>query len=216
MSSERQQWTQLADELGLAFKPGVRGMLESKIAGRIAAQQGQDPAQIAKVMQNPLIMGVLERVFLGVAMGTYRDYEFFVYRNSKSHSDSSTTSYSVHVQLFWPEAVELGLSIYRERFWSKVGKVFGAQDLQTGHPELDPLVMVKAGVPERVQSLIELHEMQQALLELFRDGDEFEVDDQGIEHRSLGQRFLPAGAVRPLMDRMVAAADVMWSLVEKT
>ena len=41
--SDRQQWTKLADQLDLTFKPGVRGMLESKFAGRIAAQQGQDP-----------------------------------------------------------------------------------------------------------------------------------------------------------------------------
>lgn len=207
--SDRQRWTELAEDLGLTFKPGVRGMLESKIAGRIAAQQGHDPEQIAKVMQNPLIMGVLERVFLGVAMGSYRDYEFFVYRNSRSTSSTTSASYSVHVQLFFPEPAELGLSIYRESFWGKVGKFLGAQDLQTGNAKLDPLVMIKAADQDRAQHMLGDDSLQGALLDLFEDSDGFEVDDDGIEHRTHGKLILPVHVVEGLMDRMVDAAEIV-------
>jgi len=214
MSQDRQRWAQLAAQLDLTFSPGVRGMLESKIAGRIAAQRGQDPDQIASVMNNPLVMGVLERVFLGVVKGPYRDHEFFIYRNNRSQSSTASASYSVHVHLFFPESAEIGLSIYRERFWSKVGKLLGAQDIQSGNAELDPLVMIKAGVPQRAQHLLGNHSVQQTLLELFQDSENFEVDDNGIEHRTYGAEFLAAGELRPLMDRMVDAAEIIWPVLK--
>jgi len=207
MNDERLQWGLLADELGFEFKPGVRGMLESKLAERIARQQGQDPDQIEAVMNNGLLMGVLDSVFLGVAIGTVRDYECYVYRNSSRGSSSGTTSNSVHVQLYFPESAGLGLSIYRERFWSKVGKFLGAQDLQCGNEELDPLVMIKAGAADHVQALLGEPKLQQALLGLFRFSDGFEVDDDGIEHRTHGATILPAAEVRDLIERMADAAD---------
>ncbi|MBW2453074.1 MAG: hypothetical protein JRI68_01110 [Deltaproteobacteria bacterium] len=207
MNSTRLQWGLLADELGFEFKPGVRGMLESKLADRIARQQGQDPSQIASVMNNGLLMGVLDKVFLGVAMGTFRDYDFYVYRNSRSSSSSGSGTYSVHVQLFFPKAADLGLSIYRERFWSKVGKFLGAQDIQSGNADLDPLVMIKAEAEGQAQRMMQEPELQRALLGLFRFSDGFEVDDSGIEHRTYGASILGAAEVRDLAERMVDAAE---------
>ncbi len=209
MSTTRQRWSDLAEELGLTFKPGVRGMLESKLADRIARQQGQDPDQLAAVMNNGLLMAVLEKVFLGVAIGNYRDYELYVYRNNRSNSSTPSASYSVHVQLFFPEPAELGLSIYRERFWSKVGKFLGAQDIQSGNAELDPLVMIKAQDEGRARRMMEEPDLQLALLDLFRHSDDFEVDDNGIEHRTHGTQFLKAHVVRDLADRMVDAAEAI-------
>jgi hypothetical protein len=199
----------MAEELGLTFKPGVRGMLESKLADRIARQQGQDPDQLAAVMNNGLLMAVLEKVFLGVAIGTYRDYELYVYRNKRSSSSSPSSSYSVHVQLFFPESAELGLSIYRERFWSKVGKFLGAQDIQCGNADLDPMVMIKAQDEGRARRMVEEPALQEALLDLFRHSDGFEVDDHGIEHRTYGTQFLEAYEVSDLADRMVDAAEAI-------
>lgn len=209
MSDERTRWTALADELGFTFNPGARGVLDSKLAPRIAAQHGQDPAQIAAVEDHSMIMAVLDQVIFGVATGAYRGYDFFVYPNTPRSASDTPSPPSVHVQLFFPASAEMGLSIYRERFWSKVGKFLGAQDIQTGHAELDPLVMIKAKEKERAQQMLAEAPFQEALLTLFRGSDDFEVDDEGIEHRTRGQRFLPANVVRPLMDRMVAAAEVM-------
>ncbi len=207
MNSTRLQWGLLADELGFEFKPGVRGMLESKLADRIARQQGQDPDQIASVMDNSLVMGMLDAVFLGVAIGTVRDYDIYVYRNTRKSSSNNSSTQSVHVQLFFPESAELGLSIYRERFWSKVGKFLGAQDIQSGNAELDPLVMIKAKVEGQAQRMMEEPALQKALLGLFRFSDGFEVDDNGIEHRTYGASILPAAEVLDLAERMVDAAE---------
>jgi hypothetical protein len=212
MKKTRQRWSELAEELGLTFHPGVRGMFESKLAERMAREQGHDPNQMEAVMNNGLLMAVLERVIVGVAIGSYRDYELYVYRNSRSSSSGSsgtTTSYSVHVQLYFPEAAELGLSIYKERFWSKVGKFFGAQDIQSGNAELDPMVMIKAKDEGRAKRMMEEPELQHALLDLFKHSDGFEVDDGGIEHRTHGTDFLDAPIVRDLADRMVDAAEII-------
>ena len=51
--------------------------------------------------------------------------------------------------------------------------------------------------------------LQGALLDLFRHSDGFEVDDNGIEHRTHGEEFLRADVVRALMDRMVDAAEMI-------
>ena len=66
MKADRQDWQQLAEELGLTFHAGVSGMLKSKLGARLLAQQGQDPEQLEKVLDNGLLMGVLDAVFLGV------------------------------------------------------------------------------------------------------------------------------------------------------
>jgi hypothetical protein len=209
MSTAQRRWSRLAEELGLSFKPGVRGMLESKLAERILVQQGRDPGQLEALMNNGLLMAVLDQVFLGAAIGTYRDYELYVYRNNRTSSSSSSAAYSVHVQLFLPKAAELGLSIDREQFWSRVGKLFGAQDIQSGNVELDAMVMIKAKDERRARRMVEEPELQQALLDLFRHSDGFALDDDGIEHRTHGPEFLEAPVVRDVADRMVEAAGAI-------
>jgi hypothetical protein len=213
MKADRQDWQQLAEELGLTFHAGVRGMLKSKLGARLLAQQGQDPEQLEKVLDNGLLMGVLDAVFLGVIIGTRGAYELYIYRNSRSSGSSSGSTHSVHVQLFFPSDVELGLSIYRERFWSKVGKIFGAQDIVLGNAELDPMVMIKANEEGKAKLMLSGVEVQNALLELFRHSDGFEIDDNGIEHRTHGTAWLEAERVTELMTRLTSAADVLYPVL---
>ncbi len=204
----RKEWQALAGELDLSFNAGARGMLESKLGARLAAQQGQDPAKLEAVLDSSLLMMVFDQMLIGVISGQHDDEEFYIYRSS-TNSSGNTATYAVHVQLFFPDDVGLGLSIYHERFWSRVGKFFGAQDIVLGHDELDPLVMIKAENDGQAKLMLSGAEVQGVLLDLFQHSDGFEVDDNGIEHRTPGERILDAERVVDLMGRMAAAAKVL-------
>ena len=54
------------------------------------------------------------------------------------------------------------------------------QDLQAGHPELDPKVIIRSEQPERTQKRLESNSLQNALLSLFTAHPQAAVNDIGV------------------------------------
>lgn len=210
--SDRQAWEQLASELGFTFKEGIRAYLEADAVRRLEAD-GSDPAQAQafaqarKLLDNPLLMGLMDKLFFGVVTGEQRGYEFTLYHSSSSSSKSK--AHYVHIALLFKRPEKLGLLLAPETFFSRVGhKLFHTQDLTTGNAELDRLVSVKAREVAPAQVLLADRRVQEQLIALFRDGAEWLVSDEGIRWRR-GGGTLTAAEARPLMERMAAAAAAL-------
>ena len=112
----------------------------------------------------------------------------------------------------FPPPFELGLRVYREGFWSKVGKtIFRTQDIQTGHRDLDDQVMIKGSEVRGVEDLLSTLVVQDSLLALFNHSADFRVEDHGIRYVESAECF-DVESVRAALEVMADAAD---SLMEK-
>jgi len=204
----RQQWQQLAQQLGFEFKPSFQAIVESKYVQVIAEEQGKDISEAAAVLNNPLVRGLLEKLFVGIATGTYRQHEFTLLRKSKGSSSSSNRpSYYVSAALFFARPYRLGMRVYPEGLGSKVGKfLLRLQDVQVGNPEFDPKVMIKAKDVPGVQSILANPGLQEKLLALLDFSRDFQVTDYGITYTEPGH-IVSVERAHEIMDRMADAAD---------
>jgi hypothetical protein len=109
-------------------------------------------------------------------------------------ADSAPTSYT-RIVIFVNNQSHFYLALYEESVFSKIGKLFGAQDIQIGDEEIDRRFMIK-GQPESViVSLIATSGLRQKLLEarslnLEMDGRELYFEEQGVEMDVNYLRFL--------------------------
>lgn len=211
--ADRQTWEQLARELGFEFKTGLRAYLDSDAVRRMEAD-GSDPqmaeglAKARAMLDNPLVMGLLDRLFFGVVTGSHRGYAIAICHGS-SPSGGNRNTPSVNVSLLFKRREKLGLLLAPETFFTRVGRtLFRTQDLPTGNAELDRLVVVKANEETPVRVLLGDRRVQEALIALFRDGAEWKVSDEGIRWRRAGGE-LTAGEVRLLLDRMTDVAQAL-------
>jgi hypothetical protein len=108
--------------------------------------------------------------------------------------DSPSTSYT-RIVIFVNNQSHVYLVLYEEDVFSKIGKLFGAQDIQLGDEEMDRRFMIK-GQPENViMSLLTTGGLRQRLLEarslnLEMDGRELCYEKQGVETGVNYLRFL--------------------------
>lgn len=58
------------------------------------------------------------------------------------------------------------LHVYPERMFSQLGKLFGGQDIQIGDPIFDARFMIKGSAPERVNSMLTMPGVREAMFEL--------------------------------------------------
>jgi hypothetical protein len=109
-------------------------------------------------------------------------------------ADSAPTSYT-RIVIFVNNQSHFYLALYEESVFSKIGKLFGAQDIQIGDEEIDRRFMIK-GQPESViVSLIATSGLHQKLLKarslnLEMDGRELYFEEQGVEMDVNYLRFL--------------------------
>jgi hypothetical protein len=204
----RQTWEELAAALGYEFRPGVRALLDSPLTRIVSEAQGiNDVEKAPAILGNPLLMSMLDKVFLGMASGTHRAHQVFLYRQARSSGESGRTRYESHLHLLFVPPLELGLRVYREGFWSKVGKtIFRTQDIQTGHRDLDDRVMIKGSQVKGVGDLLSSQATQNTLLALFDHSSDFRVDDHGIRYVEPRECF-EAESVRAALEVMADAAD---------
>lgn len=80
----------------------------------------------------------------------------------------------------FPKSLNAGLNIYREGFFSKIGKMFGAKDIQTGTTDFDKKFILKGDNESILVPLLSNPNVQQAIIALFDLGDQVEFDDEGI------------------------------------
>jgi hypothetical protein len=181
---------------------GFSGVLDRGV-GELIVDEGVELDTLRKLAASPL-GGLVDQVFSGVVIGEYEGYQVLLHPHFSGGRDRSDPA--VMLRLFWDQSLGFGLRIYREGFWSRVGRTLGAQDLTSGDDELDGLVVIKATDVEGAAALLASADLRRALLALYRASDRHEVGDRGIVHRESGELIAP-DRVRELLDDMLPVAQ---------
>lgn len=208
------KWQQLAKELDFEFKEGIDALIESPHLGKIAQDvfpgKTRDIEQAKILLKTDFVRTMLSKIFLGMATGTYRDFEFLLYRSASSSSISGTRHYDVNVVLFFNKPYHWGMEITTVDFFSKLGKTLLPKAyVKIPHSPLNPLVRIKAKGEDRIRTLLSYDKLQQQLVELFSYSKNFKVSDYGIRFKESGE-ILAKERVMGLMDMMVNAAETFY------
>ncbi len=146
--------------------------------------------------------------------GKYNEADVKVFIDARPHEGGRTFTYYV-IDVLFNSNLKLGLKIYKEGFFSKVGKFFGTQDIQTGWRELDDIVMIKANDKNTVMNLLfDRDGAKEALRDMFlmenesRD-DILLVDDFGIRYETQSLILTKHDVVRDHLDIMTRAAKAI-------
>lgn len=118
--------------------------------------------------------------------GTYRGVDVEVKTETRGSGKNKKT-YTVY-QASLPGGVPFGLIVYDEGFFSQVGKLFGGQDIEIGHPEVDDAFIIKSDHPAEVHRFFDDRRVRQAFLRLAASGQDIhvehgqvEIDERGLE-----------------------------------
>jgi len=115
--------------------------------------------------------------------GTYRGQPMRIYTYTQGSGKNRHTYTVTAVMLRQPLA--LGLRVYREGFFSKIGKAIGTQDIQTGDAAFDDQVMIKGKDEEGVLQVLN-PEVRQAVGELLAQESRVQLDDSGMKQTLSG------------------------------
>ena len=199
------KWRDLAQRLGLTYSEEMTYSTRQKYSEKQAEQMerlkssalGQKLLQFAKMFAGGHLSGKYNSVKVKLLTET---------RGGGGNS-SSTTYYIIEAS--FEGNLSLGLSIYKEGFFSKVGKVFGTQDIQVGWKELDDLVMIKGNDGREVKDFI-LNKpgLKDAIRDLYLSSSLFSITDNGIYHEDTNSFLLD-------IDRAVQILDEMTGLAKK-
>ncbi len=193
----KEQYQELARQLGLTFKEGINGLLESKVLQKLEDQM--IAPEVPEFLKNDLIQKLLASVFLGMAAGTYHGYEFFVYRGVTSHGKGRHTYYC-KVNLAFPAPLAADLTIVPLGFCRRLWRaVFSGNTVFTGNRAFDAALDVTASDQARVGRLTRF----------FQAYPSAKISDHGISYRGLGE-ILPIDQARRVMDDMAEAASLFF------
>jgi hypothetical protein len=212
MTDRRASWAALAGELGFDFKPGVRQFLESPAGQRELEERvarHEIPSPDLSILENPLVMLVLDRMFVGGAVGTYQGFDVALYPSSSSSASSNTQTHYSNVVLFFREPYALQLKLYNQTFMSSIGKfLFAQQDVQLGEPALDDLLMVKGRDEMAVRRLLDSRQVRDQLLAMFAESRGYTINDRGVQHREAAAVITRERAVS-ILDGMAVLASAL-------
>lgn len=212
LSENKDQWQQLALELGFNFSDDILAVTESPAGQKIIKMLGsKEVPKIPDFMKGSFVEAILKRFFKGIALGKHKDFDFALFQSETSTSSSSSstrrTVYYVNVVLFFKKNYDLGLKVYKAGFFSKLGRtVFRTQNIDIGNPELKHSLMIKGKNVSQVQALLSGQKLQQKLLEFFRYSSAFTINDCGIRYKSTGKIIAKDKAI-DLMNRMAEAGE---------
>lgn len=198
-------WTALGSELGLTFKPGIRAFLESDAVRRLEAGDPQQ-AQARKLLANPLVAGLLDRVFTGVLTGQWQGYEAVIYRGTRAPGGSSGSHPSVTVALLCNQPPRCGLQVRERRLADRLLAWFGRRGLSTGNAALDRVLHISARETAQAQITFSNARVQQHLLTLHGLGGTLLLTDEGIR-RKRGGETIDAAEARRVLDAQAAFAQ---------
>jgi len=89
--------------------------------------------------------------------GIYKSFDYTLQSVTEGDGDSSTTYTVITFEL--PQPSKYTLHIYQEGFLSKIGKMLGSQDIQTGNRNFDDAFMIKSNtscmLPELLTSALQ-------------------------------------------------------------
>ncbi|MFC1849828.1 hypothetical protein ACFL27_06430 [candidate division CSSED10-310 bacterium] len=114
--------------------------------------------------------------------GQFRNHQVHIYTYSTGGRSNQT--YTV-VRLFLNHPVNLGLQVYKEGFFSKIGKAVGSQDIQLNDPQFDEAMMVKGNEERAVKNYL-TPSLRTELLRLLQQEKQIQFDDLGIQLRIRG------------------------------
>lgn len=100
------------------------------------------------------------------------------------------------------------IHLYRESFVSKLGKLFGGQDIQVGNPELDPLIIIRGDQPETVQDHLGRSEVVEALVALYQERPETVVNQISVRC-SLNYETATGASIHQAVELLAAAAAAL-------
>lgn len=207
----KEQWIQLAGELGFQFKEGIDALIDSPHLEKIVQEELQgkirDLQQVRNLLKSTFVKTMLSKIFMGIATGTYREFEFLIYRGMTSSSGSGTRNYHVNIVLFFKTPYHWGMEITPAGFFSKWGKLFFPKAyVKLPYSRLDPLVVIKGKEKEHIKTLLSYEKLQQGLIQLFSYPGDFKVSDYGIRFKEPGE-ILPKEHTIDLMNIMVKTAE---------
>ena len=116
--------------------------------------------------------------------GVYLGHQLTLSTFTRSSGKSSTTY--TRVVLFMNQQANLDLSLYTEGVFSKVGKMLGMQDIQTGDEALDQRYVIKGQPENLVVSILQSYDLHQKLVEapslnIQVKGQEIVYEKRGVE-----------------------------------
>ena len=104
--------------------------------------------------------------WLGLGMsisGTYRSQYITLDKFTRSTGKNSTTYTRIVLRLSQPTQLEL--LIYTEGIFSKIGKLFGMKEIQTGDEVIDQRYIIKGQPEPMIASLLQSYDLRQKLVE---------------------------------------------------
>ncbi|MCP4214319.1 MAG: hypothetical protein GY765_06665 [bacterium] len=207
--SIKEQWQLLAEEIGFKFYEGIEALIESPVMMDIARMEFPDKVrdieQVSAMLGNPMVKKMLSTVFLGIATGSYKEFDFFVYR-SRTSSGSNSASYYFNVVLIFKKSYKLGMEITSAGFFSSLGKkLFSKSYIRIPNAPLDPMVVIKGENRQQIEVLLSHSPLQEQLVNLYSHSRDFKVTDSGIRYKTGGQ-IRPKEFTLSIMDKMVEAA----------
>jgi hypothetical protein len=167
----------LAAKLGLQFRAeGQPGMFTDAYRERLAAMKTGDrvraEAAVRRLKQGGFLQSLMSMMQpLGIS-GKYNAYQVelsLVRRNKKNLTE---------VRAWYPEPLGLGLAVERQGFLHRSLPFNKAERAESGNPELDKLVAIRARDPLKARYIARNLQAQMALLELFRENGA-ELNDSG-------------------------------------
>jgi len=135
--------------------------------------------------------------------GRFRNHQVHVYIYTTGGKNKSTYTVT-KVMLNQPQS--LGLKVYKEGFFSKIGKAIGTQDIQTGDQAFDDAMMIKGndevGVTEYLTPAL-----RDALSRLIGQHPTINFDDSGTDLTMNGW-VTDASRLQPLMEAMEEVCQI--------
>ncbi len=119
----------------------------------------------------------------GRVYGPFQDYQIEVRTITRGSGKNSKTYTQINTLAHPPLA--MGLRVYREGFFSSVGKVLGFQDIQTGDATFDERFIIKGRNEDAVRRLLTPN-LRVAMLEYDRAVGGASIDDEGIHWEEQG------------------------------
>ncbi|MBN1888740.1 MAG: hypothetical protein JW850_12155 [Thermoflexales bacterium] len=142
----------------------------------------------------------------GRVTGNYRGYDLRLDTFTRRHGRSSTTYTRIVLSLSNPTSLELALS--NEGVFGKLGKLLGAQDIQTGDEELDRRFVVKGQPAEAIVTLLTAGGLRYRLLET-PSSFKLELKNQQLyyEQRGAERNVDHLQSTLTLLSELAAAAE---------
>ena len=121
----KEDWQALANQLNFEFHEGINALINSpspqleQIMREEFPGKMQDIEKAKALLNTPFVQSMLSKIFLGMAKGTYKEFEFLIYRSTASSSSSNTKQYFVNIVLFFKKVYNLGMEITAAGFFSR-------------------------------------------------------------------------------------------------